>query len=81
MSTTAVVCAPVAEVPAAYAGSSFQFDGCPVGEVAFLQPVGDAFATFDPLIAAGFFSFGFGLPLFFYTLGLVGHSIIRHFWR
>lgn len=81
MSVQAVVCSPVDEVPVVYAGSSFEFDGCPLGEVAFLQPVSDAFASFEPMVAAEFFSYGFGLPLFFYALGLCGHAILSQFWR
>lgn len=77
----AVVCAAVDDVPVAYAGSSFEFDGCAVGEVAYLTPVGEAFTSFDPLTAAEFFSYGFGLPLFFYALGLIGHAILSQFWR
>lgn len=35
---------------------------------------------FDPAQAGGLFSFGFGVVVFFYLLGLKGSVLIRPFW-
>jgi hypothetical protein len=35
---------------------------------------------FDPAIAGGIFSFGFGMVVFFYLLGLKGSVLIKPFW-
>lgn len=38
-------------------------------------------APFDQSVAGGIFSFGFGIVVFFYLLGLKGSVILRPFWR
>lgn len=39
-----------------------------------------ALSSFDPAAAAGLFSFGFGLVVFFHVLGLKGSVLIKPFW-
>jgi hypothetical protein len=74
------------------AGQLLTFGACPPGQNAFLVPSYIPFAQsaqyvdglmlpFDPQIASGIFSFGFGLVVFFYLLALKGSIILRHFWR
>jgi len=83
-----VVCA--ASAPA---GGSVQLtvQGCQEGASAWLTPaylpfseaasaLDSALSSFDPAAAAGLFSFGFGLVVFFHVLGLKGSVLIKPFW-
>ena len=36
---------------------------------------------FDPVVAAGLFSFGFGVLVMFWLLGLKGSVLLRLFWK
>jgi hypothetical protein len=68
------------------------FTGCPVGQEAYVVQsyvplieskgfIDGLMAPFDQSVAGGIFSFGFGIVVFFYLLGLKGSVILRPFWR
>jgi hypothetical protein len=75
------------------AGGAVQLSvqGCQDGLFSWLVPaylpfpeassaLDSALTSFDPATASGLFSFGFGLVVFFYLLGLKGSVLIKPFW-
>jgi hypothetical protein len=84
-----VVCSKVPMTGAI--GEPFQFQSCPEGESGYIVksylPISTSQSFFEGLeipfdasIAGGIFSFGFGLVVFFFLLGLKGSVILRPFW-
>lgn len=73
------------------AGGAVASGVCPAGQAAYVVPayvpfaesatyIDGLMAQFDPSVAGGLFSFGFGLVVFFYLLGLKGSVLIKPFW-
>lgn len=78
------------------AGGAFPVSGsmtgvCPNGQVAYVVPayvpfsesaaaIDGVMSPFDPAIGSGIFSFGFGVVVVFYLIGLKGSVLVRPFW-
>jgi hypothetical protein len=88
-----VVCASVD--PGASAGQvagPVAFAGCPSGQAAYVVQsyvpytssssfIDGLMAPFDPVAAAGIFSFAFGAVVAFWLLGAKFSVVVRPFWR
>jgi hypothetical protein len=87
-----VVCS--AQVPsggAFVAGGLLAYGACPTGQTAYIVPsyvpfsdsgsyIDGLMRPFDTSAASGIFSFGFGVVVAFYLIGLKGSVLIKPFW-
>lgn len=87
-----IVCSASAPgVGAGQVAGPVAFPGCPSGQDAYVIQsyvplagsqgfIDGLMSPFDQAVAAEIFSFGFGLVVAFYLLGLKGSVILRPFW-